>query len=333
MLVADIDMSGDSILSDISSGTARPQPSGLRRGLSWILVAAAIVYLGYFLYSQWQALEEELARIRLGTLLAAMAATLLMLALKSAYHVLTFRRLGQSSALRASRIAGAYAASQVIRYLPGKILGVVYEANQLAPQSPAQRVVAVNIMQGLYTSALTVGILCIAAGWYFSDLPVLGIFLIGLTLTMLWAAHRLHLTERLIFWAAKLVPRLRRIDWLPIPSSKASLLASIVLFAEWVPYFFVWALLAPGDGIVLNSAILLGLCYAGASLAANFAVVAPSGLFLREAIFLWVGSQLSLDPAILIVLGMLSRLIFTLADLVFVPLVWGWEMASVRIFK
>lgn len=302
--------------------------SSLRRALSWILLVTAIGYLCYFLFTQWQALASELALIRPGVLIGAIAAALVMVALKSCYHAITFQRLGQTPHLHAGRIVSAYATSQLVRYLPGKVLGVVYEAGKLAPEAPVQCVVAVNIVQGLYTTGLTIGVLAATAAWFFFSSQTLGSTLIAAALALTWTAHQFHLAERLVSWAAKRIPRFRRFDFLPTQFGPGSLLASLVLLAEWVPYFIVWGLLAPTDTNVIHAAILLGSCYAGASLSANLAVVAPSGLFVREAIFVWVGSQLMMDPATLIVLGMLSRLIFTTADVALAPLAWAWSATS-----
>jgi hypothetical protein len=64
-------------------------------------------------------------------------------------------------------------------------------------------------------------------------------------------------------------------------------------------------------------AILLGGSYAAASFAANLAVLMPSGLFVREAFFLFVASRLGFDPATIIALGAVIRVILTLSDLLF----------------
>jgi len=246
-----------------------------------------------------------------------------MLALKAVYHVIAIRRLGYRVAPPATRIVSAYATSQVIRYLPGKVLGVVYEMTQLAGQVPAHHVVAANIVQTLHTNALTVLVLTTVLVWVVSGRTALAIVMLTVSVALIWLAHRQHITERSLAWAASRIPRLRTMPPLPTPSGHASLPASLLLLAEWVPYFLFWILLLPAGSLQLKDAVMLGSCYAGASLVANFAVLVPSGLVVREALFLWVGSHLAIEPASLIVLGMLSRLLFTLADAVLVPLAWG----------
>jgi len=294
-----------------------------RRWTSAALLLAAAAYLGYYVISQWQSLERALQGIRFSMLFAATAAILPMLALKSLYHVLALRRLGQAPLPRATTIIDAYAGSQIIRYLPGKVLGVMYEAARLAEYAPAHRIIAANVVQSLHTLAMTVAVLAAVAVWLVKGETHAAWFLIFAATGALWVTHRIHLTERALACVARRLPRLRDLPSLPMPSGHASLLASVMLLAEWLPYFLFWALLLPPNADIPRDAILLGACYAGASMIANFAVLMPSGLFLREALFLWAGKQLQIDPASLLVLGVLSRLLLTLADAVFVPLAWG----------
>ncbi|KFN51260.1 hypothetical protein [Arenimonas composti] len=302
----------------------------MRRLLQWLLLAAAIAYLGYYLRDQWLALRADVTLLEPWLLLAGSLAVAGMLALKSLYHLVVLRRLGHSGPPAPAAIVSAYALSQVVRYLPGKVLGVIFEAERLAPHIPAHRVVAANIIQSLYTMALTFGVLGAAAVWLFDGGPWLAWLACVSLVVATWSAHRLHLVERAMFRLASRIPRLREYATLPATSSRWSLRAALILLCEWLPYFLFWALLLPADEDPFRTAILLGSCYAGASLAANFAVIAPSGLFVREAIFLWMGSQLAVAPSTVILLGMAARLAFTMADLLFAALAWGAEAITRR---
>jgi hypothetical protein len=308
-------------MTAVDDESVRAPVAGWRRALHWLLLVGAVAFLAHYLVGQWSALGPALSRYDTSTLLAATAVIAAMLALKAGYHVLALRRLGQERTPGALAIASAYAMSQVVRYLPGKVLGVVFEINRLAPSVPATRVVAANVVQSLYTLALTVGVLAAAAAWFrfgatAGAAAVLGVF------AVLYASHRLHILERMLQRAAAFVPRLRHAAAQPLPSARASLPASLLLFAEWVPFFVFWMLMLPGSDTPVGDAVLLGCCYAGAALAASFAVLTPSGLFVREAIFLWAGSQLAIEPALLIVQGLLSRLVLTVADLAVAGLAW-----------
>lgn len=309
-------MSGDE-----SRGSA-PR-SGVRRVAHWILLIAALGYLGYYLREQWTELGRGLSALSLPLALAALILVTCMLALKAVYHVVTIRRLGQGTRPSGLRIASAYALSQLVRYLPGKVMGLVYEIERLSPQVPGHRVIAANIIQSLNTIGLTVGLVAVAFAWFYLGSPVLAASGLALTLAGLVLVHQSQFTERIILWGARRIPGLSRTEGLPPTSARSSQWASLLLLLEWAPFFAFWLLLLPLETASIHDALLLGSCYAFASLAANFAVLAPSGLVLREAIFLWSGSQLGVAPSDLIVLGLVSRLLFTLGDGLLASLVWA----------
>lgn len=314
----------------LAATSERPRKGAVRSILGTLLVCAAVPYLGYYLVQRWQALGEDIALIQPASLFAAFALLLLMLALKAVYHVISIRRLGNLDGPPASRIINAYATSQLVRYLPGKVLGVAYEVAHLSGQVTAQRVVAANIVQGLLTNALSVGIMASAALWLIADQAALGVALMAFTVAALWAAHRLHLVERTLAWVVVRTPWGKHAPTLPKASGHASFRASLLLLGEWVPYFLCWMLLVPTGPHWLEQGVVLGICYAAASLVGSLAVVVPSGLIVREAVFLWVGTRLAMDPDTLILLGMVSRLLLTLADAALVPLAWAADRLLAR---
>lgn len=308
-----------------AADTPLPGRSTLRRIVSALLFAAAFAYLCYVVASQWSEIGHEFSQWGIATLLAALGAALAMLSFKAGYHVLQFSRLGQGSRPGALQIATAYAASQVVRYLPGKVLGIVYQSTRLAPEVPAFRVVAANLIQGIYTNLLTLCVLAsILASVLTGDARV-GIVLWlcgGLAVTL---GHGQCAVERGTHWLARRLPHRWHRGALPVVGNgwASAIPCAALLMAEWLPYFAIWFLLAPSTASAdpLTTAILLGASYAGASFAANLAVLMPSGLFVREALFLFVASQLGFDAATIIALGAVARIILTLSDILFAPIV------------
>ena len=296
--------------------------SPARRILGAGLTLAASIYITIYVVNQWPVLASAIEKIKPANTAIAIAMITLMVALKATYHVIALRRLSNDQGPSATKIALAYAVSQIVRYLPGKILGVVYEANQLAGAISTQQIVTANLVQMLLTSALTVAVLAAVAAWVILESVWSASALLAISLIALWLGHRLHLAERFITTVARFLPRLRNLPHIQPSTKHWALAGSLILLAEWLPYFGYWTFLLPGGTNGVREAILLGSCYAGASIAANLAFIMPSGLVIREALFLWIGSQLAMDPPTLIVLGVLSRLLFTLADLALIPFVW-----------
>ena len=302
---------------------AKAPVAASRRALGWLLAAAALLYIGHYIHSQRVLVADAVLRMRLADLLFALLLAIAMVALKTVYHALALWRLwGESSQPwpRFARIARAYAGSQVVRYLPGKVLGVVYEANALSGEVALHRIVIATLVQYLYTTALSVAVLAAVVVWIAWQNLAAALAIVSLSVAALWVGHRWHLAERVLARLAMIIPRLRNIPAVDGAGSRLALAASLVLMLEWIPFYgYWWALLPAGDAEIAK-AIVIGTCYAGAALIANLAVVMPSGLVIREALFLWIGTQASVDAASLVVLGVLSRVLFTLADLTLAPL-------------
>jgi hypothetical protein len=285
------------------------------------LFSAALIYIGISLESQWPQVEQALVGLRFDAMFIALAAATGMAALKSVYHVVAMARLGPAGTLPSGYVvAHTYVVSQLVRYLPGKVFGVAYEVHVLSGRVPASRVIATTLIQMMLSSAMTVGALGAIAAWQLAG-PMAGVASAALVLCAMWAVHAFHTIE----WSLSRLP-----DWLPrvmhVPGlrdlpRRLAAVATLLLLAEWAPYFLYWHVVAP-TGVTLEGAVLIGACYAAASLLANLAIVMPSGLVVREALFLWLGSQLSIDPALLLLLGALTRVMFTLADVVVVPIAW-----------
>ena len=298
-----------------------PAVSRFRSFVGAVLLVLAIAYLGLALRSQWGEIGPALAARELWTLAAATALAITMVALKAAYHVYAFRRLGVLRTTSALRIVSAYAGAQVARYLPGKVLGVVYESNRL-PEVPWQQVVAANVIQGLQTMTYTVVVLLAIGVWLWSNVPTAGISLVIGGSAAAWAAHRWNLMEHAFNTLMRRLRKARVDARLHDPSPRHSLRSTAILAAEWLAFFTTWALLMPESDAGLRDVLLLGACYSAAALAASFAVLIPSGLVVREAIFLWCGTQLAVDATTLVILGLLSRIVLTLADVLLPAAAW-----------
>jgi hypothetical protein len=305
---------------------AQTQPllkhSFARQIIGRVLVTSVVFYIGLYIFNNRLVLIDTVQDVEFYNIALAVCAVTMMVAGKTAYHVVALRRVSHNNAELSLKIALAYSISQVVRYLPGKILGVVYEANRLAGAISTQQIITANLVQMLFTNAMSIGVLASVAVWIALKSIAAALGLLAIAVSLVWCGHRFHLAERVITNTARVLPRLRNLPHVPPGTKHWAFTGSIILLLEWIPYFSYWTFLLPSNINTIPDALLLGSCYAAASFAANLVLVMPSGLIIREALFLWVGTQLSIDPATLIVLGALSRLLFTLGDLVLIPLVW-----------
>ncbi len=217
-------------------------------------------------------------------------------------------------------VSYAYAASQLARYIPGKVFGVLLEAQILSPAVRAKDIVVATVLQTalmyLWAGALSLGILgAVHAGAAWPGaLPVLA-------LVMLWLAQRNR-------WYGRLREALTGTTYLLPDDSKASdhtrrgaLRMCLLLAVQWLPFFAAWGLLVGaehGSGTVL----WLGASYLLASIGGSLLVLVPSGLVVREAAFIWLGQLHGLPAGVLLAWALAIRIALTLADVAVVPALW-----------
>lgn len=291
-----------------------------RRILSFIALPVAIGFLAWALRDTGPELRAALARIDAVSLALAALASVAMLLFKARYHIDVCERITGRRGL-AARIVPAYFVAQVVRYLPGKIWGVVYQADRLAHDLGGGAVIATNVYQMIATNLASLGVIAavLGAAWSGASWPLLGI---PLTLLAIEGLHRSRVTETALF------ARLARIGAGELPSAGSSppRLAgrgTLWLTLDWLAYLAVFLVLAPA-GFGLTDSLLVACLYAGASLLAILAVAVPAGLAVREALFLSLGSGAGADLVELASLALLVRLVFTLAELICVPLARAW---------
>ncbi|GAB3334792.1 lysylphosphatidylglycerol synthase domain-containing protein [Marilutibacter aestuarii] len=284
----------------------------MRRILTWTLVLAAAAFLAYTLVPQLSELRTSLVRVSwLNVALASMAAVP-MFALKGIYHLNLLDRLSGS---RTSRRHGLpiYLQAQIVRYLPGKIWGVVYQAQRMTTTNRATDVVIANLWQMATTNLLAVGVVSsvllafrYSLAWLLLLIPVvIAIEWLHRNPTIeSWAMHRIHrLSPRLMP-----APPPARLPPMPIKGSA-------ILCAEWVFYFLAFFVFLH-DRSSWHETIMSAAWYGGASLIALLAFVVPAGIAVREAIFVGSPQIAGLDAATLAVTAALARATFFFAELV-----------------
>lgn len=311
--------------------TAAARARLMPRWAGYLLLAAAAAYLLWILQRQWPAVAAALLAQPAANLLLALIAAMVMLAMEALYHVLLLRRwTGTATAWR--QLAVSYFLGQLVRYLPGKVLGVMYQAHHLGGAAALPAVFVTNVVQFAYTSAVTAGMACAIAAAYLAG-PAAAAAVLLLLAAGVVLSHRLALAERLLRRAATLWSPLRRVldAGPPAPRDTGFALgASALLLLEWIPYVIGWALLLPSSATRLADAVLAAAVYAGASFAAALAIIAPSGLVVREAVFIGLGTRVAMDAAQLLALGLVVRLLYTAAELLLAALLTGLDTLHAR---
>lgn len=301
----------------LATGSAAVRSRWPRVVLAVTVMAASAVYLWRSIQSQAMPLLEMPITFGMGQWLAVLAGSVGTLLLGMGYHVLAVRRLAPSQG-HARDIATAYALGQIARYIPGKAIGIWFQVNMLKGRVPAPAVLLALAVQTVYDYAWAIAF-CVATLWLIAEPASLPAWIaLCLALGCLWISHRVGWCERSLIW---LVPRRWRPGTgvaVPVDYSAA---ASTTLALVWVPLLagIAWALSGQLDA---RDGLRLGVCYILAAMGSLLVFVVPSGLALREALFVWMGRQAGLDPLLLVFCGVAIRIALTLAE-VAIALVLG----------
>lgn len=274
------------------------------------MALGATAYVGYVTWAQREAVSQALTSISAAWLASAIAAFMAMTASKAAYHQLLVAHLHASAARHPKAVMSSFLVGQLLRYLPGKIWGLAYQAGRLREVCPPSTVVIANgvqmAMSILVTSLLVATLLAFQLG---VDLAWM---LPPALMAIVIAAHRhTHVLGR----------AMSRLSRNPMPTERAhgeaplrfAMFGTVLLAIDWM--FFVAGFMALGNGMVrLVDALPLAVTYAGASVMAMAAVAVPAGFGVREALFVSTADLSGFSAGSLVVWGVVARIAMTVAD-------------------
>lgn len=296
-------------MSGLAGALRSPAGAVVVRVLRVLVVLAIVVAVVVATVEQWNAVSQTFAMLSWWRLLLSGVLVLLGMAaaVKAWQQVLV--HLGHP--VTVPDAARCYLVGQLGKYLPGSVWAFVLQVELVrrAGVPRASGFVAVVVTAGLSTTvALLVGLLGLPA--VFDVSTALGWVVVGAVPVVLVCAHPAVLT-RLV----DLVLRLLRRDPLPAPiTARGVLTASAWLATSWVLYGVHLWVLAGSTG--LWGAAGLSGCTGALALgmgAGVLAVVAPSGLGVREAVVTAaLATAVGAGPALGLALA--SRLVFTLAE-------------------
>jgi hypothetical protein len=233
------------------------------------------------------------------------------IAISTIYHARLVAELAEQPARR-SRISLAYAVGQIVRYLPGKVLGLVFQASYMRGQVSAARITLALLTQMAlaYSSAAAIAVVILGVhifGSYWFCLLLLP------TVAALWLAQRFGWVERML-QAIPYVGRRALGAGLQKRSMKSANSLTLLLLANWLPFLagWVWLLRSAHS---MGDALVFAAAYLAASIASTAILVVPSGIVVREAVFIWIGAQAGLQTSELLVYSVLARFALTAADL------------------
>jgi hypothetical protein len=272
--------------------------------LGWLIAGLVVLTIGFTLRDSIYLAGNILGEVApIGIILLLIPGALMMTCSGLSFSLLVLPQNGNFA--QRSSVVSIYLAAQVIKYLPGRIWGFVYQLKLLSEQVHASKGLVASLNHLFLTalmSFLFLGIASKAPGAW----PIL---LFGSLLGLLWvqrggiAAYLAGLNKIPAATLAKL-------------PAKAVLVIGISISLEWFFYFAVWTGLfmllqmPPEPDLIISTAAF----YAGAWILGSLTSIFPSGLGVREGGFIMLGLGLGIPEPDLLALAVLARLIFTLTE-------------------
>lgn len=279
--------------------------------IGWTLFVGAVAYLATSVRSELGEVLRNTASVGALAVAAAIMVSVLTLLFQAGYHALLLERLSGVNGQRPA-VVSAYLQGQVVRYLPGKIWGMIFQSQRLSNSHAPVFIVIANLWQTVMTSILSAGIVAsVIAGYWLHPAWLLGT--LPTLLVVEWMHRRPALEGFILHWLSRWLPSLASLDAMPaIP--RLPWRGTLLLLGEWITFIATFCVLLQGVTGMLQAA-LLGVWYAGASLLAMAAVAVPAGLAVREAIFLAIPDAVGLDTAALLTTAVLARVVQVSAEL------------------
>ncbi|MFL6592995.1 MAG: hypothetical protein ACJ8GK_09870 [Luteimonas sp.] len=294
------------------------------RVLTLLLVPLALAYIVYASADHL----GELRAVRVSPIGVAGFVLLgtLSIALSTLYHARLVAELANHRGSR-QKTALAYAIGQIVRYLPGKVLGLVFQASYLRGQIPAASITLAMLAQMALAyfcagmvAAVILGVHALGAYWPCA--------LLAPAAALVWCANRHAWVETTLQRVPYVGRRMLGVALQPRSMRSATAL-TLLLLLNWLPFLAGWAWLLRSSHS-LGEALVFAAAYLAASIASTAMIVVPSGLVVREAIFIWIGAQAGLPTSELLLYSVLARLALTAADLLNAVLFWALDRYRVR---
>lgn len=281
------------------------------RGLAYAISMAALSWVVLLWWDQW---PRVMARISAGDRIGMVVGLLLAIASGYAnfvaFAVLVRRLMGASMPLGA--LSHLYFVAQLLKHLPGRVWGIGYQATLGRREGTAAHWVVTNLVHMAAASYVALGMAAVVVIWPVA--PALALLLSLVAVAVYFAA--LPVSRRMAAWLSKgsgwrarggsylALVKLDQRSWSWV--FLAFLLSGLLHYGSWVMYAGVIGL----DDV--DAALTLCAIYMLAWFAGYLAFLTPSGIGVRELVFLALAS--GFDADVVAVMAVFGRASFLAVD-------------------
>jgi hypothetical protein len=278
--------------------------------ISVVIITASIGWISASLWGSLDQMSAAISSLELGGFLLSVLPAMASIFITSYLYCLVLARYVPDPP-PFLHVVRPFMISQVVCHLPGKIWGVFYQANAMTEWVEAGDTVQANAEHYILQNYNSVVIaLSVFGHFQWGTTVALGIYVSALFLLLL--VLRNSLLSRMIAVIMRTVAG-RKVRFNPCRGKDNNLLIIGLLQADWFFYLLMFAIILPAN-FSLQDTIVIGACYAIAGFIGAMTIILPSGVFVREASFLWIVGSLGFDPIEMFIFSIVARTLFTLVD-------------------
>lgn len=288
-----------------------------------VLILAFII-LFYYIFRNWPAIIHELRQFHAINLILALIMVVGSLLSKAILNMLLLQRFLHIRSNNISLLT-SYAYAQIIKYIPGKIWSIMYQASQLSENIKKRDVWVINLYQ-LFLSVIFVILISLITFLYVADIAI------GLK----WVIMGMSIAFIIFFYLKKeFLLKLFHLDneilkkYLIFFKGDVGFKTLIILVVDWLFYFAMWFCLCYPQ-LDFSGIYLLAVNYAVASALSLLIFFLPNGLVAREAFFIAISQYLKSGTSFLLVCGLTIRFLYTAGDLVVFCIIFVIERMNQR---
>lgn len=293
----------------MSSETRLMDRSLLKRIVRFVVFATAFGFLLYYGQRHWQDVADVIGEFRPLLIISALLFVTASLFCKALMNLTLLRELLHTP-MDSVALLHSYTQSQIVKYLPGKIWGVVFQASSLESNVRKSDVWVVSILQIIILNSFAVLVL-MATVVFIDSLSLLQKFVVigGGTLGFALAYFNFGRILKLARLNAATVKK-----YAGLIDARLARRIFLLLLLDWALYICMWGALAYSN-LSFFEVFVTAVNYTTASIVGWLVFFIPSGLVVREAVFIAFGQVLGENLALLVVYSVVARLLFLSGDL------------------
>lgn len=275
-----------------------------------IVFILGLVFLFYYIHYHLEEVESVLSQLSITLVVLAIIFTTGAHFTQALLNALLLKEFLHTK-LPQRRLIFSFTQSQIVKYIPGRFWGVMFQASTISQNIQKRDVWIVNLYELLITNGFNLLIAVVACLIFvpFSLLGKLIIFSVGSILCFV-LYRKCDVILKLLKTDSQIFKK-----YTVLFNGKLITKIFALLVMEWLLYISMWVSLCFQQFSVLEI-VLIAINYAVALVVGILFFIVPNGLVVREATFISIGKYLGWDMEFLIVYGLFVRLLFMSGDFI-----------------